>query len=78
MQKETLHLVVDKVPYIVKIIPFDFNGEMRFRVSYNEGPEHIFAWDSSLGRVAAIDEDSTFIPDNVEQAIATKLQAMAV
>lgn len=78
MQQETLHLVVDKVPYIVKIIPFDFNGEMRFRVSYNEGLEHIFTWDSSLGRVAAIDEDSGLIPDNVEQAIAAKLQAMAV
>ncbi|MDB5222154.1 MAG: hypothetical protein JWN83_821 [Chitinophagaceae bacterium] len=77
MQQESFHLVIDGVPYIVKVIPFDFNGEMRFRVSYNEGPEHIFTWNSELGRVAAIDDDSAIIPDSVEQAIAAKLQALA-
>ena len=75
--QQSVHLVVDGVPYIVKIKSFDFNGEMRFRVSYNEGPEHIFTWDSSLGRVTAIDDDSIDIPDSVEQAIAAKLQVMA-
>ena len=42
MQGETFQLLVDGVPYIVKTIPYDFNREVRFRVSYNEGPEHIF------------------------------------
>jgi hypothetical protein len=76
-QQELVHLVVDGVPYIVKVIPFDFNGEMRFRIRINEGTEHIFTWDSSLGRVAAIDDDSGVIPDSLEQAIAAKLQALA-
>ena len=75
--QQSVHLVIDGVPYIVKIISFDFNGEMRFRVSYNEGPEHISTWDPSLGRVAAIDDDSIEIPDSLEQAIAAKLQVMA-
>lgn len=74
---ESFQLLVDGVPYFVKVIPFDFNGEMRFRVSYNDGPENIFTWDSSLGRIAAIDDDSIVIPDSVEQAIAARLQAMA-
>ena len=73
---ESFQLLVDGVPYFIKVIPFDFNGEVRFRVSYNEGPENIFTWDSSLGRVAAIDDDGAVIPDSVEQAIAAKLQSM--
>lgn len=75
---ESFQLLVDGVPYFIKVIPFDFNGEVRFRVSYNDGPENIFTWDSSLGRVAAIDDDGAVIPDSVEQAIAARLQAMAV
>jgi hypothetical protein len=75
---ESFQLLIDGVPYFVRVIPFDFNGEMRFRVPYNEGPEHIFTWDSSLRTVTAIDEDSATIPDNVEQAIGAKLQTMAV
>lgn len=78
MQRQSFQLLVDGVPYFIKAIPFEFNGKMRFRVSYNEGPEHIFTWDAELGRVAAIDEDSIVIPDSLEQAIAGKLQAMAV
>jgi hypothetical protein len=74
---ELFQQMIDGVPYLIRIIPFEFNGEMRFRVSYNEGLEHIFTWDSSLGRVTAIDEDSTTIPDNVEQVIAAKIHAMA-
>ena len=77
MHEETFQLLVDGIPYIVKIIPYDFNGEVRFRVSYNGGPEHIFTWNSELGRVAAIDDDSSTMPDSLEQAIAQKLQAMA-
>ena len=75
--QQSVHLVVDGVPYIVKIIPFDFNGERRFRVSYNEGPEHIFTWHPSLGSITAIDDESVEIPGSVEQAIAAKLLVMA-
>jgi hypothetical protein len=32
-------------------------------------------WDSSLGRLAAIGDESSTLPDNVEVAIAERLQA---
>lgn len=76
MQKEKFQLIVDGVPYIVNSIPFTFNDEVRFLVALDNGPDHIFTWDSSLGRVAAIDDESCTIPDSVEQAIAQKLQSM--
>lgn len=74
----SFQLLVDGVPYFIKVIPFDFNGDIRFRVSFNDGPENIFARDPSLGRIAAIDDDGAVIPDSLEQAIAARLQAMVV
>lgn len=76
MNKESFQLVVDGVPYLVKAIPFDFNGEVRFRVRCNRGEDHIFVRDRSIGRIAAIDDDSSVLPDSVEQAISEKLQAL--
>jgi hypothetical protein len=70
----SINLLISKVPYEVTIVPFTFNGETRYRVSYNGSPEFIFTWDSSLGRMAAIDEDAGTIPDDVEVAIAEHLQ----
>ena len=34
------NLVVDNVPYLVKAAPFTFNGEIRYRVRFNESSEH--------------------------------------
>lgn len=75
MQGRRFDLLVDKVPYQVKVEPFEFNTETRFKVQYNGGEEHIFTWDSSLGRLAAIDDDSASIPDDLESAIALRLQS---
>lgn len=47
------------MPYFVKATPFEFNGDKRFRVTYNSGDEHIFAWDSQLGALSAIDDDAS-------------------
>jgi len=69
------NILVDSVPYMVKAVPFSFNGETRFRVSFNGSPEHVFTWDSSLGQLRAIDDDSSTLPDNLEIAISEKLQA---
>lgn len=66
---------LDGVPYIVEATPFEFNTETRFNVSYNGGTQHVFTWDSSLGRLTAIDDDASEIPDDLETAIAEKLQA---
>ena len=74
--RESFQLVVDGVPYLVTATSFNFNGEVRFRVRCNRGEDHIFTRDPSIGRIAAIDDDSSVLPDSVEQAIAQKLQAL--
>jgi hypothetical protein len=71
------NLVVDSVPYVVKATPFSFNGETRYKVSFNESSEHVFTWDSSLGQLRAIDDDASTMPDNLEIAISEKLQSKA-
>jgi hypothetical protein len=75
MQEHSFELLLSGVPYFVKAEPFEFNTETRYRVSYNGSDEHIFTWDSSLGRLTAIDEDAGTIPDDLETAIADRLQA---
>lgn len=72
MQGKSFELLLSGVPYFVKAEPFDYNGEARFKVSYN-GNEHIFAWDADMGRLSAIDEDSIEIPDDLEGAISSRL-----
>jgi hypothetical protein len=74
MAEQHFELLVDKVPYQVTAAPFSFNEETRYHVSYNGGTDHIFTFDSSLGRLAAIDDDAGTIPDNLEIAIAERLQ----
>ena len=75
MQEQSFQLLLNGVPYFVKATPFEYNTETRYKVRYNEGEEHIFTWDSSLGRLTAIDDDAGIIPDELENAIAGKLQA---
>ena len=75
MQDHSFELLLNGVPYFVKAAPFQYNTETRFKVSYGSGDEHIFTWDSRLGRLAAIDDDAGTIPDELEVAIANKLQA---
>ena len=75
MAEHNFDLVVGGVPYTVNAEPFEFNTETRFKVRYNGGDEHIFTWDTSIGRLTAIDDDAGIIPDDVERAIAERLQA---
>jgi hypothetical protein len=75
IEERTFNLLVDSVPYMVKVVPFRFNDDVRFRVSFNGSPEHVFTWDSSLGQLRAIDDDSSIMPDNLELAISEKLQS---
>ncbi len=74
MQESSFQIVVNGVPYMVKAEPFSFNAETRYKVSYNGGDEHIFTFDSSLGRLTPIDDDSATMPDDLERAIAGRLQ----
>ena len=75
MEESRFEILVSGVPYFVTTRPFTFNTETRYRVSYNGGEEHIFTWDSSLGRLAPIDDDSATMPDELERAIAERLQS---
>jgi len=75
MQEGKFDLLVDGIPYVVKVSPFKFNNETRFRVSYNGSEDHIFAWDSDLKRLWAIDEEASTMPDSVGIQIALKLES---
>jgi hypothetical protein len=76
MAEQRFEVLLDGVPYSVTASPFMFNTETRYKVQYN-GNEHIFTWDSSLGRLTSIDDDAGIIPDNLELAIAERLQYSA-
>ena len=77
MQEQSFEILVDGVPYIVRAKPYEYNTETRFLVDY-DGDEHVFTWDSSLGRMAAIDDDAATIPDGLEVAIAERLQSARI
>ena len=75
MAEQRFELLVDKVPYQITAEPFSFNEETRYRITYNGSDDHILAYDSTLGRLAAIDDDAGTLPDNLERAIAERLQS---
>ena len=74
MAEERFEIRVDGVPYVVTASPFEFNTETRYSVKYN-GNEHIFTWDSRIGRLASIDDDASEIPEVLEEEIARRLQS---
>ena len=71
-------LLVDGVPYEVRTTPFQFNDDIRYRVSYNGGPIFIFVWDQQIKQHTAIGDGSESIPANLELAISQKLESMSV
>ena len=70
-------LLIDEVPYLVSTEAFTYNGEQRYYVSVNNGPQHVFTWDADLKRLAALDtdEDSATLPEALEEEISNRLQA---
>jgi hypothetical protein len=76
MQQRRLELNVDMVPYIVNVVPFSFNDEIRYRVTYNGSDEVLFVWDNTVGHYATVGDDSSTMPDSLELAIAEELQRM--
>lgn len=76
MKKHRFELRVDGVPYEVKAIPFEYNSETRYRVSYNGGGENIFVWDTQIKSMRAIDDEASDIPEALEVSIAEKLRAL--
>ncbi len=76
--EHTYDLVVDKVPYLIRVTPFLFNGEKRFRISVNGDNGHVFAWDPDIVGLHAIDDDSSVLPDSLEKAISDKLSRTVI
>ena len=68
-------LLVDDVPYLVKAVTFSFNDELRFYINVNGGSDHVFTWDSELGRLRGIDDNASILPDALEEAISRKLES---
>jgi hypothetical protein len=67
--------IVDKV----RATPFGLTtGEIRYRVSVNEGPVHVFAWDEGLERWSIQEAGSTGSSNDIEMAIARMLQGNTV
>lgn len=66
-------IMVDKVPYSIRVTPFLFNEEKRFRISVNGDNGHIFAWDPDIVGLHAIDDEASTLPDSLEKAISNKL-----
>jgi hypothetical protein len=75
VNRKTYNILIDEIPYLVNAEPFSFNGETRFYVSINGSPDHVFTWDSELGRLTAVDRDAATLPDALEQEISNKLQS---
>ncbi len=64
---------VDKVPYHIRVTPFLFNDEKRFRVSINGDSGHVFAWDPDIVGLHALDDDAAILPNGLEKAISDRL-----
>ena len=73
--ERNFNLVIDGVPYTVKSIPFLFNSELRFRIILNGASEHVFTWDSEIGMLRAINDESSVLPAGLEEALSEKLQS---
>ncbi|MEO6314847.1 MAG: hypothetical protein ABIU63_14835 [Chitinophagaceae bacterium] len=60
--------------YEVTATPFsNASGDNLYRVSYNNGPVHVFGWDEGLERYAETDPQADVIPPVVEMEISGKL-----
>jgi hypothetical protein len=71
--EEAFDIIVDKVPYLIRVTPFLFNEEKRFRISVNGDRGHVFAWDPGIVGLHALDDDASTLPDSLEKAISDKL-----
>lgn len=73
MQQQTIQLLINKIPYVVKIMPFKFNDETRFTVSFNDSDEYVFTYDTNVSQYVSIGDGTETIPDDLEVAISEKL-----
>ncbi len=75
MQSVSFDVPVNGRSYAVNATPFKIaSGEIFFRVSYNNGPVHVFGWDDGLDRFAETEMSAGIIPPVIEMAIAENLE----
>ena len=75
---ETFQLEVEGKPVTVKVTPYHMHTmEKRYRVSINNSPVHIFAWDDNSGKLVAIDgaRIEGKLPVKLEEAISRQLHS---
>jgi len=71
-------LPVNGRTYNVSATPFNIaTGEIRYRVSYDNGPVHVFAWDEGLNRYSEADTQADIILPAIEMGIAERLNEYA-
>jgi hypothetical protein len=80
VRTEKFEVVLEGKPVAVKASRYQtHNNEIRFRVSINDSPVYIFAYDEDLNKAVAIDQSSAIaaISPNIEDVIGTRLAAAA-
>lgn len=76
MQQQTIQLLINGIPYVVKITPFEFNDETRFTVSFNDSDDYVFTYDTNVSQYVSIGDDTETIPHDLEAAISEKLLSL--
>ena len=73
-QKEkTFNIVLDGVSYLVKVTPFEFNQDMRYYVSVDDGPTNLFLWNVEMKQIRSLDDTASALPDGLEKEISNRL-----
>ena len=71
----SFEMPVNSRSYAVQVTPFTIpSGEPMYRVSYNNGPVHIFSWDEGLDRFAEKNPTGETLAPAVEMGIAEILE----
>ena len=71
----SFELLINGRSFIVNATPFTLPaGDTMYRISYNNGPVHVFGWEEGLDRFAATEKGTAPIAPVVEMAIAEALE----
>ncbi len=76
MQEQTVQLLINSIPYIIKVTPFEFNDETRFTINYNGSDDYVFTYDTNVGEYVSIGDDTDPVPDDLEVAISETLSSL--
>lgn len=76
MQQQIIQLLINEIPYVVKITSFEFNDETRFTVSFNDSDDYVFTYDTNVSQYVSIGDDTETMPDDLEAAISEKLLSL--